>query len=281
MDYQMKKILPLLLFTLITATNAQVLDAIAIDVEGEAITTLEIQAVQQKMGMSKQAAVEALIKDRLEKSALKKANITIDPAEAEAKAQTIAQSRGMTIDQMKNILGQKGLTWDSYIEQLGTEMKKERFFKEHIISTITPPSDAELETYYNMHKDKFSAAPVQMSLVAYAASTAESLKKSMDNPMQPVEGVQKKNILAASNEMSPQLLNLINATPAGSFTKPVNTGKGFVAYFVKSKGSQGQAGFQAVKQQVTMMWMQEQRGQAGQDFFNKLKSNANIRVIRL
>ncbi len=276
----MKKILPLLLFTLITA-QAQVLDAIAIDVEGEAITTLEIQAVQEKMGMSKQAAVEALIKDRLEKSALRKADIQIDPAQVQAKAETIAQSRGMTQEQMKNILAQKGLTWELYLEQLSTEMKKERFFKEHILSTITPPSDAELETYYNMHKDKFSAAPVQMSLVAYAAPTAQSLKKSMENPMQPVEGVQKKNILANSSEMSPALLNLINSTPAGSFTKPVNTGKGFVAYFVKSKGSQGQGGFQAVKQQVTMMWMQEQRGQAGQDFFNKLKSNANIRVIRL
>jgi len=277
----MKKILPLLLFTLISTTNAQVLDAIAIDVEGEAITTLEIQAVQQKMNMSKQAAVEALIKDRLEKSALKKANIQVDPAQAEAKAAVIAQSKGITVAQMKKILGEKGLTWDSYIKQLSTEMKKERFFKEHIISTITPPSDSELETYYNMHSDKFSAAPVQMSLVAYAAPTAESLKKSMTNPMQPVEGVQKKNILAASNEMSPELKNLIDSTPAGSFTKPVQTGQGFVAYFVKSKGSQGQGGFQAVKQQVTMMWMQEQRGQAGQDFFNKLKSDANIRVIRL
>ena len=277
----MKKILPFLLFVIISTSQAQVLDAIAIDVEGEAITTLEIQAVQQKMNMSKQAAVEALIKDRLEKSALKKAHITVDPAEVEAKAETIARSKGISIEQMKNILEQKGLTWDSYLKQLSTEMKKERFFKEHILSTITPPSDAELETYYNMHKDKFSAAPLQMSLVAYAAPTAEALKKAMANPMQPIEGVQKKNILAASNEMSPALLNLINETPAGSFTKPVNTGKGFVAYFVKSKGSQGQGGFQSVKQQVTMMWMQEQRAQAGQDFFNKLKANANIRVIRL
>lgn len=276
----MKKILPFLLFTLIS-TQAQVLDAIAIDVEGEPITTLEIQAVQEKMSLSKQAAVEALIKDRLEKSALKKANIQIDPAQVQAKIQTIASSKGMTQEQMKNILAQKGLTWETYMEQLTTEMKKERFFREHIISTITQPSDAELETYYNMHKDKFSATATQMSLVAYAAASPESLKEAMANPMRPVSGVQKKNILASSSEMSPELLNLINATPAGNFTKPVNTGKGFLAYFVKSKGTAGQGGFQAAKQQVTMMWMQEQRVQAGQDFFNKLKSNANIRVIRL
>jgi parvulin-like peptidyl-prolyl isomerase len=277
----MKKILPFLLFALISTTQAQVLDAIAIDVEGEAITTLEIEAVQQKMHLSRQAAVEALIKDRLEKSALKKAHITIDPAEVEAKASAIAQSKGITIEQMKNILAQKGLSWENYLKQLTTEMKKERFFREHILSTITPPSDAELETYYKMNKDKFSSTAVQMSLVVYTAPTAEALKKAINNPMQPVEGVEKKNVLASSNEMSPALLNLINETPVGSFTKPVRTAQGFSAYFVKSKGTQGQGGFQSVKQQVKMMWMQEQRVQAGQDFFNKLKANANIRIIRL
>jgi len=276
----MKKILPLLLFTLICA-QAQVIDAIAIDVEGEPITTLEIQAVQQKMNMSKQAAVEALIKDRLEVATLKKANIQIDPADVQAKVQAIAQARGMTQDQMKSVLASKGLTWDAYISQLTNEMKKERFFKEHIASSITPPSESELETYYNTHKAQFSSAPTQMSLIAYASQSSQNLKEAINNPMKPIEGVQKKNILAGSNEMSPQLANLINNTTAGSFTPVVNTGKIFVSYFVKSKGEQGQGGFQAVKQAVTMQWLQEQRAQAGQDFFNKLKANAKIRVIRL
>ena len=280
MDMPMKKLLPFLLFSLIT-TQAQVIDAVAIDVEGEAITTLEIQAVQQKMNMSKQAAVEALIKDRLEKSALNKANIQVSHEEIQAKVQSIASSKGMNQVQMKEVLAKKGLTWDAYIQQLTTEMKKERFFREHIASSVTPPSDGELETYYNTHKELFSSAPTQMSLVVYGAPTVEKIKEAIANPMRPVEGVQKKNILASSNEMSPQLLQLIQKTPANSFTPPVNTGKGIIAYFVKSKGVSGQGGFQAVKNTVANKWMQEQRVQAGQDFFNKLKSNANIRVIRL
>jgi len=276
----MKKLLPFLLFSLITA-QAQIIDAIAIDVEGEAITTLEIQAVQEKMNMSKQAAVEALIQDRLEKSALKKANIYISHEEVQQKVQAIASSKGMSQKQMQELLANKGLTWDSYISQLSTEMKKERFFKQHIASSVTPPSETELENYYNINKDKFSNAPVQMSLMVYGAPDVDTIKKAIANPMQPIEGVQKKSILASSNEMSPQLLELINNTPENSFTPPVNTGNGVVAYFVKSKGTQGQGGFQSVKSAVTNAWMQQQRAQAGQDFFNKLKSNANIRVIRL
>jgi parvulin-like peptidyl-prolyl isomerase len=275
----MKKILPLLICVWLSS-QAQVLDAIAIDVEGEPITTLEIQAVQKKMKMSKQAAVETLIKDRLEKSAIKKAGIQISHEAIQAKVNAIASSKGLTQTKMKELLRQKGLTWDSYIQQITTEMKKERFFNEVILSTIDRPSDDELEDYYNAHQADFSNAPRQMSLVAYSSDSASSLQQSISNPMQPTNGVNKKNILASSNEMSPALLNLIDNTAINSFTKPVNTGKGFIAYYVKSKGS-GQSGFAAVKNSVAARWVQEQRIQAGKDFLNKLKSNANIRVIRL
>jgi len=275
----MKKLLPILLFSIISS-QAQVLDAVAIDVEGEAITTLEIQAVQQKMSMTKQAAVEALIKDRLEKSAIKKAGIHISREAIQAKVNAIASSKGMTQAQMQGILTQKGLTWESYIEQLTTEMKKERFFQEVILSTIEKPSKSELETFYNTHRSDFANAPKQMSLVAYKSNIVESLQEAINNPTKPVFGVTKENILASSSEMSPALANLINGTKEKTFTKTINTGNGYIAYFVKSKGN-SQNGFVAVQNAVAARWIQEQRVQAAQDFLNKLKSNANIRVIRL
>jgi len=275
----MKKILPFLLFTLISV-EAQILDAIAIDVEGEPITTLEIQAVQQKMNMSKQAAVEALIKDRLEKSAIEKAGITISDEEIQAKVNAIARAKGLSQEQMRAILAQKGLTWESYIKQLTMEMKKERFFQEHILATIERPSEEELRTFYNTHRSEFDNAPIQMSLVAYFSDSVENLKSAIQDPTKPLNGVRKENILANSNEMSPALLELIQKTPVDSFTPPVNTGRGFVSYYVKSKGS-NQGGFESVKNAVMARWLQEQRVQAAQDFFNKLKANADIRVIRL
>jgi parvulin-like peptidyl-prolyl isomerase len=230
--------------------------------------------------MSKQAAVETLIKDRLEKTAIEKAGIKISQSEIDQKVNTIARSKGMTKAQMKEILTKKGLTWKTYIKQLTTEMKKERFFQEVILSTIERPSDSELETYYNTHKDEFKNGPRQMSLVLYKSTVAGSLEQAMKNPMKPTFGVSKENILASSNEMPPALLNLIDNTPVNSFTKPINTGKEFIAYYVKSKGT-SQTGFAAVKNAVAARWIQEQRVQAGKDFLNKLKSNAKIRVIRL
>ena len=275
----MKKLLLLLILCFISL-SAQVIDAVAIDVEGQAITTLEIQAVQQQFKMSKEAAIEMLIRDRLEKAAIEDAGITVSDDEVQQKINAIATSKNMTLSQMKNLLQKRGLTWEDYLKKIKLDIQKEHFFQEHILSTIDRPSDAELKTYYNTHRDEFSSAPTQMSLVAYTSNSPEKLKEAISNPMKPVSGVVKKSILASSDQMSPALLNLIKQTPANSFTKPINTGKGFIAYFVKSKGS-GQSGFEAVKNAVLASWIQSKRVQASKDFLNKLKANAKIRVIRL
>ena len=277
----MKKIFLPLLFCVI-ASDAQIIDAIAIDVEGQAITTIEIQAVQQNLKMSKEAAIEMLIRDRLEKAAIEDANIIVSDEEVQQKISAIASSKKLSIAEMRTLLQQKGLTWEGYLKQMKLEIQKEHFFQEHILSTISRPSEDELRTYYNLHKEEFSSAPTQMSLVAYESASSTLLKEALSNPMKPIVGVTKKNILVSSNEMTPALLNLINQTPSNSFTKPINTGKGFVAYFVKSKGGgQGGGGFEMVKNAVLSSWLQNKRLQASKDFLNKLKSNAKIRVIHL
>ncbi len=277
----MKKLLPLMLFS-IMGLEAQIIDAIAVDVDGEPITTLEIQAVQEKLNMSKRAAVEALIKDRLEKGAIERANIEISPSEVDAKIQQIAQARGLSKANMMLALKKNGLTWEAYREQLTLEMKKEQFFKRNIASSISRPTEDELRVYYETNRDKFSSEPIaQMSLVVYASNSSKKLQEAIQNPLKRVDGVQQRSILASSNEMNPKLFALIQNTEEGSFTQPINTGRGFVAYYVKSKSSQGVGGFESVKNDVMMRWMQEERVKAGRNFFNKLKNDADIRVIRL
>jgi parvulin-like peptidyl-prolyl isomerase len=242
---------------------------------------LEIQAVQEKLSMSKKAAIEALIKDRLEKSAINRANITVTDSEVDVQIRQIAQRRGLSKEQMISVLSKKGLTWESYKEQLKTEIKKKKFFQMNIASTISKPTDNDLKLYYEIHKDKFSSDSVaQISMIAYASGSSKKLLESINNPMKKVNGVKQEPLLASSNEMNPALFKIIQQTPEGSFTKPINTGRGFVAYYVKSKSSSA-GGFESVKNRVAMQWMQEEQIKAGRNFFNKLKSNADIKVIRL
>ena len=277
----MKRFIVLLFF--IVKVNAQIIDAIAIDVDGEPITTLEIEAVQAKLNMSKKASIEALIKDRLEKGAIERTNITISPEEIDAKIEQIAQVRRLTQEQMREALAKRGLSWESYRKQLEIEMKKEKFFAQNIASNIQRPTDDDLRLYYETHKDKFSSdAPTsQISLIAYSSNSSRKLQEAMQNPMRVIDGVKQQSILASSSDMNPKLFSIINSTPEGTFTKPINTGRGFVAYFVKSKSNQGIGGFEVVKNRVAMAWLAEERAKAVKNFVDKLKNSADIRIIRL
>jgi hypothetical protein len=278
----MKKVILLLIFNII-ALNSQIIDSIAIDVDGEPITTLDIEAVQAKFNLSKKAAIEILIKNRLESGAVERANIEVSPEEIEAEIDRIASSKRISRKDMKLTLFKKGLTWEEYKEQLAMNIKKKKFFAKNILATISKPSDEELKLYYETHKDKFSKAGSirQVSLILYASNSSKRLQEAIDNPMKMIDGVQRKSMLVNSNEMNPRIFKIIDSTPSGSFTKPINTGRGFVSYFVKSKSNQGEVGFEAVKNSVAMAWMQEERMKASNNFLNKLKDNASIRVIRL
>ncbi len=278
----MKKIILILIFAILNI-NAQIIDAIAIDVNGEPITTLEIEAVQAKLNMSKKASVEALIKDRLEKSAVEKANITVSPEEVDAKIEQIAQARRLTKEQMREALAKRGLSWSIYKKQLEIEIKKEKFFAQNIASNIERPTDDDLRLYYETHKDKFSSdTPTsQISLIAYSSNSSTKLREAIQNPMRVIDGVKQQSVLASSSDMNPRLFKIIESTPEGTFTKPINTGRGFVAYFVKSKSNQGVGGFEVVKNRVAMAWLAEEREKALRNFIDKLKNSANIRIIRL
>ncbi len=278
----MKKIILILIFAILNI-NAQIIDAIAIDVNGEPITTLEIEAVQAKLNMSKKASVEALIKDRLEKSAIEKANITVSPEEVDAKMEQIAQARKLTKEEMREALAKRGLSWSSYRKQLEIEIKKEKFFTKNIASNIQRPTDDDLRLYYETHKDKFSSdVPTsQISLIAYSSNSSTKLREAIQNPMRVIDGVKQQSVLASSSDMNPRLFKIIESTPEGTFTKPINTGRGFVAYFIKSKSNQGVGGFEVVKNRVAMAWLAEEREKALKNFIDKLKNSADIRVIRL
>jgi parvulin-like peptidyl-prolyl isomerase len=276
----MKKFIPILLFS-IMSLNSQIIDAIAIDVNGEPITTLEIQAVQAKLNVSKKAAVEILIKDRLEKSSIEKANIVVTPQEVEEKIEQIAKIRRLSKEYMKEALAKKGIGWQEYKKQLAMEIKKEKFFAKNIATAIPRPTDEDLRLFYQTHKDKFSNQAIsQISLIEYSSNSSQKLLEAMQNPMRQIEGVNQRSLLVGSNELNPKLYSMINSTPAGNFTKPINTGRGFIAYYVKSKSQSG-GGFESIKNQVALAWMQEERNKALKDFVEKLKNSADIRVIRL
>lgn len=271
----MKKLVLLGFITLLTLSQAKMVDAIAIVVEGEPITTAEIRAVQQQMQVSKQQATDLLIQDRLQKSAMK--DITIPEADIDSKISAIAAQNNLTIPKMQQILQQQGTSWTQYRSSIREAMKKEKFFQKNVVSSIPSPSEDELKLFYKNHQDEFTI-PSRVKLVEYSAPTEERMKKFLQTKNK--TGIKSRSVTKATKDLNPTLLGSILQTQNGSFTRPFNAGDKYISYKVLSKEGQANMPFEAARGAVTAKWRQQQQGQALKDYFEKIKTNADIQVLR-
>ncbi len=159
----MKKLVLLGFITLLTLSQAKMVDAIALIVEGEPVTTAEIRAVQKQMRVSKKQATDLLIQDRLQKSAMRDVNIA--ESDIDSKIANIAAQNNLTIPKMQKILQGQGTTWNKYRSSVKDAMKKEKFFQENVVSTIPAPSEDALKIFYRNHQKDFTI-PASISQAA-------------------------------------------------------------------------------------------------------------------
>ena len=80
--------------------------------------------------------------------------------------------------------------------------------------------------------------------------------------------------------MNSALLGQLLQTQNGSFTRPFNAGDKYISYKVVSKNGQRSMSFEDAKGAVAGRWRQEQQGKALKDYFEKIKTNTDIRIIR-
>lgn len=271
----MKKLILLGCMALLTLSQAKVIDAIAVIVEGEPVTTAEIRAVQQQMQVSKEQATDLLIQDRLQKSAMK--DIQIDEADVDAKIAAIAAQNNLTIPKMQKILEQQGTTWTRYRTSVRDAMKKEKFFQEHVVSSIPQPSEDELKLFYRNHQGEFTI-PATVNLVEYSAPTEEKMKQFLQTKN--TKGIQSRSVKKSTKDLNPGLLGSILQTQDGSFTRPFNAGDRYISYKVVSKQGKVDMPFEAAQGAVAAKWKQQQQEKALKDYFEKLKTNADIQILR-
>lgn len=271
----MKKLVLLSLLTLLTFSQAKIIDAIAVIVEGEPVTTAEIRAVQQQMNISKKEATDLLIKDRLQKSAMKSIEISDDSIDSKIAA--IAAQNNLTIPKMQKILKEQGTTWKRYRSSVRDAMKKEKFFQEKVLTTIPEPTEDQLKLFYTNNKDAF-LIPSSIKMIEYSAPTENKMKNFLQTKN--TKGIKSRSMTKQTKDINTALLGPILQTQDGSFTRPFNAGDRFISYKILSKSGQDTMPYEASKRAVAAKWKQQQQSKALKDYFEKLKTNADVQYIR-
>lgn len=263
----------LILSLLFSLSEAKVLNAIAVTVDGEAITTAEIRAVREQMSISRKEAIDILIQDRLQQIAIK--DIQIPESNVDKKIAMIAKQNNITVPKMQKVLKEQGTSWTQYRTTIRKAMKKEKFFVQKVAKEMPEATDEKLMAYYQQHQNEFTI-PASISVTEYSAPSQKVLEKFLRTQ----QGIEGKPVEMDTSTLNPTLLQMMLQTPAGRFTRPLNAGDRYVIYRVESKNGQSQIPFEQAKPLLAGKWQQEQREKALKDYFKKMRTGAVIEFIR-
>jgi len=273
----MKKTLLFLstLLVLTSITSAKMVDGIALIVEGEAITTAEIHTLQTQMSMTKSQAIDLLIRDRLQKIAMK--DISISETDVDKKIEEIAAKNNLSIPQMQKILQNQGTSWVQYRQSIRDGLKKSKFYQDVIVSTTPDPTDDELKLFYKNHKKEFTM-PKRINMIEYSAKSKSDMDAFFKTHKRSY--VSSKSISKNTQKTDAALLAMLLSIPNGSYSKPINAGNQYIVYKMVSKQGKVSIPLETAKNIVIQAWKQAQQAQALEDYFQKIRTRADVQILR-
>ncbi len=268
-----------LLALMFTLSQARMIGGIAMTVDNEPITLLEIRNFQRMNKTSKEDAVNALVQKKLEDQAIKEHKIFINPLAVDQEVELFAKKNGTDLAGLKAGLAKQGVAFSAFKRDLGDKLKRDQLYKKILGGRLKKADEASLQAYYESHKQMFKM-PGDIKVTEYHAKKGELLQAKIMQPMLNIPEIKTKNNTIKAAKINPKLYALLLKTPNKSFTQIINTGEGFISFFVKSKSKATILPYDKVKENIFARVMKEKEQALLIEFFEKKKSEAIVKVIR-
>lgn len=275
----MKKIICFLCFGAVML-QAEIVAGVAIRVNGHAITLNEIAKLQAQMKISKKAAIDMLINERLKDDEIERFKISVDEFKIDEEISQIAANANMSKDALLTKATRDGTTLQEYRNSIKKQLQTKELMQRILASNINISSEDELLSYYTKHKKEFML-PSSVRVVRYMAHNEGDLQKAIHSPKAQIQGVQKANETISLSSLSPQIAQVFLHTPNNEFTPVLTTGgNGFVSFLVKERLGEKMISFEEAKPLINQKIMAQKEQSIITEHFNKIRSSANIVTLR-
>ena len=269
----MKKIVFLIFMCLFL--NAKIVDKVVASVNGEPITSYDVENVSSKMHISKNQALNYLIDQKLIDSEIKKRGIEVDEYEINQAMENIARRNHLSLFEFKNILEQKG-ELKKFKKQLKENLLKQKLFNQIVNSRLQITPD-DLKNYYNNHKNEFAIFKT-IQVTKYSANNPQVLRNLFNNPYYNSPDIKTKTEVFEYNKMPLNLIFLFKNTKVGHFTPIINEGMSYVTYYIANKEGKVYLPFNKVKNIIYQQIVSQKRDRILKEYFDRIKNRADIKI---
>ncbi|MCX2716165.1 peptidyl-prolyl cis-trans isomerase [Helicobacter sp. MIT 21-1697] len=268
-----------LLCACVLNTYGEVIAGVAIRVNGHAITLYEIASLQSRLKISKQAAIDMLINERLKDDEIERFKISIEDFKIDEEIALLAANANLSKEEFLR-KATHTMSLQEYRSQIKKQLQTKELMQRILASNISISSEDELLSYYTHHKKEF-LIPSQVRVVRYFAQSDNALQKAIQSPKQNIRGVQKVNETIALSSLNPQIAQVFMHTPNNEFTPVLTTGgNGFVSFLVKERLGESPINFEEAKPLINQKIMAQKEQSIITEHFNKIRSSANIITLR-
>ncbi len=258
---------------------AKTVGAVALTVNSNPITIYEIQKLSRQKHISKEDAVNSLIQEKIEEEEIQKLGIYATPDEINKRVEEIAKQNRMNKEEFQKALQKEGKNLQSLQKDIENIIKKEKLYQIILEGKMKKPTPEQMKAFYEKHKNEFTIAG-KIKIQEYTAKDPQALQAIQMRPMLMLPNVKITTKTLDPNKTNPRLIQFLLQTPLRKFTPIVNLGEYSAMFFILKKEAPITASYEQVKQNIFMRLMKEQEQANLISYFEKKKSEANIKVIR-
>lgn len=255
---------------------------VAVLVKNTPITLYEIEQEMKQSGTSANQSADTLIRKKLEQLEAKEKKITVSSAEINEELERMAAQNKLSMEQFLNAMQTvRGLSEKDLRAKVEEGIKGQKLYSSITFSKMGQPTAEEENEYYQLHMDEFSR-PESFEVTSYVSSSQEALSAKIADPMRHIESIESKDETIPYAKINPQLAQLLNKIPNGSFSPILPNGKnGFMSFYMRDKLNVVTENIDTVRPQIANAILGEKRSQVLNDYFTRLRLSADIKVLRL
>jgi len=260
---------------------AEIINGVALTVEGEPITLLEIKQEMRTMNTDAKRATDMLIRQKLEALEIEKRDISVSTSDVYEDIKKTAAANNMNVSQFYDAVREaNGINSTELKEKIKEKLLSQKLYAAIAYSSVAQPSQNDIEEYYALHKEEFKH-PSSFEVTIYNAKERSRLEQKIANPMLYAPDVVTNDQTLPYTRIAPELASLLEATEVGSFSQVVPDGQGgFFSFYLRKKEQAQEADIQSVQDEIVNAIMAQKREQVLGDYFARLRHNADIRTLR-
>ena len=256
-----------------------IIDGIAIKVDGNIITLYEISELQKAKKLPRQSAVDELINEKLKENEIKRLNIKVDDSRINDELNNIATANKITRAELENALIAQKINIDEYKAELKNHITNRELMQKILQTNSALTSESDLLAFYEKNKDEFKI-PTKIKVTSYTATSDVELQKFLQNPMMLNPNIQSKDEEIDIRSLPMQVIGVFLDTPERRFTPVLNAGNTLIVFFIKEKGGKEILPFENAKSMVMQKYSQARENDILNEYFAKIKASARIEIVR-